>query len=162
MSGSKTDTVPVPLSLADETATVSLAENLARISQPGDILALWGTLGTGKTVFARAFIRALGEADEEVPSPTFTLVQAYDTATATIHHFDLFRLDAPDEAYELGIEEAFADGISLIEWPDKLGGLLPRNRLDIDLTIGDAAGVRHVELTGPGDWMSRLKEAAIG
>lgn len=117
---------------------------LAAIVRPGDVLALHGTLGVGKTAFSRAFIRAAGQACipprqiEEVPSPTFTLVQQYELDRMQIWHFDLYRLCDPEEAWEIGIEEAFADGLSLIEWPDRLGGLLPRTRLDIRLSFMEA------------------------
>jgi tRNA threonylcarbamoyladenosine biosynthesis protein TsaE len=161
MANAKETTSPVLIPLVDETATVSLADKLAAIAAPGDLFALWGTLGAGKTVFARAFIRALGDGEEEVPSPTFTLVQAYETRVGTIHHFDMFRLLSPDEAYELGIEEAFADGISLIEWPDKIGGLLPFERLDVELAIGETEGTRTAQLAGSPAWNARLKEAGI-
>ena len=100
-------------------ATGSLAASLAVLARPGDVIGLSGDLGTGKTSFARAFIAAraalCGAPEEEVPSPTFTLVQTYEMAGETIWHFDLYRLDRAEDAYELGIEEAFADGLCLIE-----------------------------------------------
>ena len=105
------------------------------------MIALKGELGAGKTSFARAFIRARGGDDDEVPSPTFTLVQIYELPGATIWHFDLYRLRDPEEAWELGIEDAFRDGISLIEWPERLGALLPARRLEIALELS-AAGRR--------------------
>lgn len=147
--------------LPDEAATEALAADLAGIAEPGDILALWGDLGTGKTAFARAFIRARGDRNEEVPSPTFTLVQTYDGADGTIYHFDMYRLTAPDEAFELGIEEAFAEGISLIEWPERLGTLLPPGRLDIRLSHGPTPGTRLAVLSGPAEWRDRLKEVGL-
>jgi tRNA threonylcarbamoyladenosine biosynthesis protein TsaE len=107
----------VILDLPDEAATESLARRLAGVARPGDVIALWGGLGAGKTAFARAFVRAAGDPAEEVPSPTFTLVQTYALAAGPCWHFDLYRLQAPDEVWELGIEEAFAGGIVLIEWP---------------------------------------------
>src|SRR5579884_1615816 len=117
------------IDLPDEAATTALAARLAEQARPGDVIALRGDLGSGKTTFARAFIRALG-GGEEVPSPSFTLVQLYELAAATVWHFDLYRLRSPEEAWELGIEEAFAGGIALIEWPERLGALLPERRLD--------------------------------
>jgi tRNA threonylcarbamoyladenosine biosynthesis protein TsaE len=143
--------------LEDEAATAALAGRVAQLARASDVLALAGDLGTGKTVFARAFIRAL-EGDEEVPSPTFTLVQAYDAPAFTVYHFDLYRLESPDEAYELGIEDAFAEGVSLIEWPDRLGSLLPKERLDVALFQGAAETWRRAVLTGYGSWSVRLKE----
>src|SRR5438132_8708462 len=97
--------------LPDEAATAALAARIAALARPGDVIALAGELGAGKTSFARAFIRARtgrdGEVAEEVPSPTFTLVQVYELADATIWHFDGYRLCDPEEAWELGIEDAF-------------------------------------------------------
>jgi tRNA threonylcarbamoyladenosine biosynthesis protein TsaE len=144
--------------LADEAATATLARRIAAVARPGDVIALAGDLGTGKTRFARAFVDAAVGNGEEVPSPTFTLVQTYDSPTGTIWHFDLYRLTRPDEAYELGIEEALADGIALIEWPDRLAGLLPAERLDIDLAYGAEPSARRARLTGHGDWASRLAD----
>lgn len=147
--------------LPDESATEALAGILAAIARPGDVLALAGDLGTGKTVLARAFIRARGDGLEEVPSPTFTLVQTYDLADGMIYHFDLYRLTTADEAFELGIDEAFADGISLIEWPQRLGSRLPAERLDIEIRHGAQPDARHVTLAGTSDWIERLKEAGF-
>lgn len=149
--------------LADEAATASLARALSALVKAGDVIALSGDLGAGKTSFARAFINALpriaGDAPpneaEEVPSPTFTLVQLYERAAATVWHFDLYRLEQAEEAYELGIEEAFSDGISLIEWPERLGGLLPADRLEVDLAFGRAPEARTATLRPYGAWCDR-------
>ena len=131
--------------LADEAATASLARRLAQHARPGDVIALRGDLGSGKTSFARAFI---GEAD--VPSPTFTLVQIYERPPGRIWHFDLYRLQHPEEAVELDIEDAFAEGISLIEWPERLGPLLPAERLDIHFAFGPTPTVRCLRIMGHG------------
>ncbi|RAU23145.1 tRNA (adenosine(37)-N6)-threonylcarbamoyltransferase complex ATPase subunit type 1 TsaE [Paramagnetospirillum kuznetsovii] len=144
------------MNLPDEAATKQLGQKLAALARPGDVIALWGTLGTGKSTLARAFIRALTSPDEEVPSPTFTLVQQYESEAGLIWHFDLYRLEMPDDALELDIEEAFAEGISLIEWPEQLGRHLPKRRLDLRLETGDAEGERRVTLTAHGSWADRL------
>lgn len=144
--------------VADEAATGRVAAALAHLAQPGDVVALAGDLGTGKTAFARAFVRTLADADEEVPSPTFTLVQLYDTDDFTVWHFDLYRLERPEDALELGIEEAFADGVSLIEWPERLGRLLPHNRLDITLSVGTSPEARRIAFTGGPAWTARIEE----
>ena len=143
------------LGLPDETATADLARRLAAIARPGDVIALRGELGAGKTSFARAFIRTLAGDDVEVPSPTFMLAQTYPPG---IWHFDLYRLGTPEEAWEIGIEEAFAGGIALIEWPDRLGPLLPARRLDITLAFADAPTVRAALLNGDAAWQERLAE----
>lgn len=144
------------LHLVDEAATRRLGQTLAKRVRPGDVVALFGTLGTGKSTLARAFIRALTSPDEEVPSPTFTLLQQYEAPDALIWHFDLYRLEKPDDALELDIEEAFADGICLIEWPEQLGRYLPKRRLDVMLETGDAEGERRATLTGHGSWAERI------
>lgn len=148
-------------------ATVVLAQAIAPLLEPGDVVALWGGLGVGKTAFARALIQARGQHQDEVPSPTFTLVQCYDAippARGTIWHFDLYRLSAPDEAWELDIEEAFAEGIAVIEWPDRLGPLLPDGRLDVVLeqSSGHAGDRRTLRLVGPPEWSMRLAAANLG
>ena len=149
------------VALVDAEATWSLAARLAPLARAGDIVALQGGLGAGKTTFARGFINALSRTPEEVPSPTFTLVQTYDTAPAPVWHFDLYRLQDPDEVYELDIEDAFADGISLIEWPERLGPLLPGRALRLRLEI-TADGGRRAAFAGGGNWPDRLKEAGLG
>ena len=153
------DTTVVELELADEAATAALAARIAGLVRPSDVIGLSGDLGTGKTTFARAFIRAAGGADEEVPSPTFTLVQTYDLALGRIYHFDLFRIDRADAAREIGLEDAFIDGISLIEWPERLAGAWPTDRLEIDLAQGARAEARRVRLIGRGRWRDRLAQA---
>ena len=157
--------IRIELALSDEAATEALAARLAGIARSRDVIALRGDLGAGKTVFARAFIRARIDPDEEVPSPTFTLVQVYEPAgrsEATIWHFDLFRLAGAEDALELGIEDAFADAISLIEWPERLGEMLPASRLDVMLAFGTTAGSRRARIEGDAAWRRRLREAGIG
>ncbi len=147
--------------IADEEATRDFAKLLAPFLRGGDILALEGDLGAGKTAFSRALINALPSRGdqpekEEVPSPTFTLVQIYDRAALQVWHFDLYRLEDPEEAYELGIEEAFVEGISLIEWPEKLGFLMPLSRLMINLKYGSSDTERVLSFVGNEKWRERL------
>ncbi len=123
--------------------------------RPGDVVALEGELGAGKTAFARALIRALAGAAEEVPSPTFTLVQTYAAADFDIWHFDLYRLEKPEDAFELGIEDAMAEGVTLIEWPDRLGRYLPRDRITLRLAYGEGEAGRIATIEGD-DWPERL------
>ncbi len=120
-----------------ESETMTLAADIARRVKPGDVLALRGTLGAGKTAFSRGFIQSLCPEVQEVPSPTFTLLQTYDTPDFPVYHFDMYRLKSPDEAYEIGIEDAFAEGVSLIEWPEKIGRLLPSKHWEILFEIQD-------------------------
>ena len=138
----------ITINLDSEDATNALAGKLAGRARIGDVLALQGDLGTGKTVFARAFIRAVCGAETEVPSPTFTLLQVYDDAETPIYHFDLYRLETSDEALELGIDDAFAEGISLIEWPERLGNLLPATCLRLTLSHADRTDAREVRISG--------------
>jgi len=142
-----TDLIPLLFDLPDEAATRRLGAALADRLRPGDVVALGGDLGAGKSTLARALIQALAGPDTEVPSPTFTLVQVYDTPGARIWHFDLYRLEHPDDAVELDIDDAFAEGISLIEWPERLGSLLPARRIDIELAPGAGPMARVARLT---------------
>ncbi len=144
----------IVIDLPDETATAALAARIATVAIPADVIALKGDLGTGKTAFARAFIRACGNQDE-VPSPTFTLVQVYDAGPTEIWHFDLYRIRSPEEAWELGIEDAFIAGISLIEWPERLGRLLPDRRLELRFTFGDGPGARRIVMDPGKEWQTR-------
>lgn len=150
--------------LPDMAATAARAARLAPLLRAGDVVALYGGLGAGKTAFARALIHALqaplGKL-EEVPSPTFSLVQHYQIGQLGLWHFDLYRLTAPEETWELGLEEALATGVSLIEWPERLGSLLPADRLEIYLEIPADAGFeemrRQARLVGYGDWVKRMQ-----
>ncbi len=145
-----------PILLPTETRTAALAARLAPVLRAGDSLLLSGPIGAGKSFFARALIRArLGNPAEEVPSPTFTLVQSYDAGDTEIWHCDLYRLADPFEAVELGLDEAMADAICLIEWPDRLGGAVPDTALSLEF---EATPTGHrVTLDGPGAWAPRLE-----
>lgn len=144
------------LSLPDEAATVALAGRLAPLLRAGDVVTLRGDLGAGKTALARAIIRHLaGDPAEEVPSPTFTLVQTYEHLSPPVWHFDLYRLTDPGEVVELGWEEARA-ACALVEWPERLGPLLPRDRLEVEMTL-DGPEARRAVLTGHGSWAARLE-----
>ena len=144
------------MALIDEAATEALAVRLSEAVSMGDVIALFGDLGIGKSVFARAFIRAYANIDEDIPSPSFTLVQFYAADASPVFHFDLYRLEKSEEVLELGIEEAFAEGVSLIEWPDRLGAWMPENRLEVHLTAGSQESARNVLLIGFGYWQARL------
>ncbi len=121
-----------------EEDTIKIAQDLAKEIRENDVIALHGNLGMGKSVFARALIRACTDDPElDVPSPTFTLVQLYDTPKGQIAHFDLYRLEDPEEIFDIGWEDALSTGITIIEWPDRLGPYLPRERVDIHLQAGD-------------------------
>ncbi|MBT5107229.1 MAG: tRNA (adenosine(37)-N6)-threonylcarbamoyltransferase complex ATPase subunit type 1 TsaE [Rhodospirillaceae bacterium] len=143
-------------------ATKDLAARITRCLRIGDIVALRGPLGVGKTTLARHVIKALGWTESEIPSPTFTLAQLYDLPDFTLWHFDLYRLDKPEDAFELGIEDAFATGVSLIEWPERLGDYLPTGRLDITLSFKADDDARQVDLDGDPSWSDRLDELCNG
>ncbi|MFO1145166.1 MAG: tRNA (adenosine(37)-N6)-threonylcarbamoyltransferase complex ATPase subunit type 1 TsaE [Rhodospirillales bacterium] len=134
------------------------------IVRTGDVLALWGDLGSGRAVFARGFIRAR-TTDEEVPSPTFTLVQTYEPADvkgAAVWHFDLYRLGDPGDAIESSTSRMRLPRRSaLIEWPDRLGPLLPAHRLDLTLSAGDNPNRRRLTIAGDSRWRARLQEAGV-
>jgi tRNA threonylcarbamoyladenosine biosynthesis protein TsaE len=139
--------------LSDLAATGALGARIAAHLKPGDAVALSGDLGAGKTTLARAILTALG-VSETVPSPTFTLVQAYDAPALSVSHFDLYRLKNEAELDELGLEDALEHGAALIEWPERAGARLPENRLDVELRI-EADG-RRALLTGPSRWQELL------
>ena len=145
--------------LADERATVLLGQDIAAALRHGDVLALQGDLGAGKTTLARGLIRALA-ADPvlEVPSPTFTLVQGYE-ARIPVQHFDLYRLSSVDELYELGFEEAGRHGIAIVEWPEKAGGHLPAGSISIELSH-EGEG-RHARITGSPAAVARIERSFL-
>ena len=145
--------------LADEAATARLGAAIAQVLQPGEAVCLSGPLGAGKSTLARALVRALTTPDEDVPSPTFTLVQFYEGPRLKLAHFDLYRLSDPDEAYEIGLEEALEDGAALIEWPQRLQGRLPADRLAIDIQpMGEDGQARRAVLTPHGTFEGRTLE----
>jgi tRNA threonylcarbamoyladenosine biosynthesis protein TsaE len=142
--------------LADEGVTAELGAAIARALEPGEAICLSGPLGAGKSTLARALVRALTTPDEDVPSPTFTLVQFYEGPRLRVAHFDLYRLSNPDEAYEIGLDEALDEGAAIIEWPERLAGQLPRDRLDVEIALEDQG--RSVRLTPHGAWEGRKLE----
>ena len=146
------------MKLPDEAATARLGAAIAGLLKAGEAVCLSGPLGAGKSTLARALVRALTTPDEEVPSPTFTLVQFYQGARLRIAHFDLYRLTDPDEAYEIGLDEALDDGAAVIEWPERLEGRLPPDRLDIEITLDVDSGGRKVRLVPHGAWKGRELE----
>ena len=151
------------LDLAGPDATARLGQAFADLLEPGDVMLLEGQIGAGKTHFARAAITArlarVG-AVEDIPSPTFTLIQTYE-ADCEIWHADLYRLTHPDEVLELGLDEAFETAICLIEWPDRLGSLVPEGALRLGFELRDNGASRHVEIAGEADWAARLARAGI-
>lgn len=145
---------PMIVPLLNLAATEMLARRLASVAQRGDVILLEGPLGAGKTALARAFLRAAADDPQmEVPSPSFTLVQIYDTNIGPVFHYDLWRLDGRNSLTELDWEEAL-DGIVLVEWPDRLGSQRPEAPLTITLRLGEG-DAREATLTG---WEGRLLE----
>jgi len=144
----------IEISLADEAKTNELAEKIASILTIGDVLLLSGPIGAGKTFFCRALIRARTGTTEDIPSPTFTLVQTYPHEKGDIWHCDLYRLTDPEEATELGLEDAFEDSICLIEWPDRLGSIAPDTALNIAFSAHENG--HHARLRCSKLWSDRL------
>lgn len=140
--------------LVHEDATVAFGRALAERLRDGDVLALSGPLGAGKSTLARAIIAALS-GDAEAPSPTFGLVHEYPAAPGTIRHFDLYRLEQAEDVWELGLEDALADGIALIEWPERIAAFLPASTLL--MRIEPAEDDRSLLLRGAAEWPERLR-----
>src|ERR1700749_3279066 len=145
------------IALPDPAATVALGGRIAKGLETGDAVALEGDLGAGKTTLARAILRALG-VTEDVPSPTFTLVQIYETPLLTVRHYDLYRIEKVSEIAELGIDEAIEDGIALVEWPERADGRLPGALLHVGLRATDA-NARTALLSGPAKWTPIFEES---
>ena len=147
--------------LGSASQTAALASALSPTLRPGDSILLAGGLGSGKTHFARALIQTrLAEAGrfEDVPSPTFTLVQVYSDHETELWHVDLYRLSGPDEVAELGLEEAFVRAVCLVEWPERLGNLIPDDALTLRFEMTSTPGERLVRATSScGKWTSRFR-----
>jgi len=145
------------LSIPDPQAMTRFAQRLAPRLRAGDVLLLEGPIGAGKTHFARALVQSLVSRPEEVPSPTFTLVQIYEAPGFDIWHADLYRLTHPDEALELGLTEAFETALCLVEWPEKLGRDRPKTALTLNFSV-EPDDSRTVVLQSDGtDWQERLE-----
>ncbi len=154
------------ISLSSPDATAALGQALAGVLCPGDVILVSGNVGAGKTLFARALIAARLAAaglTEDIPSPTYTLVQTYDDTVCEIWHADLYRLGDPGEVVELGLSEAFENAICLVEWPDRLGTLSPPQALRVDLSMGQGAGERRARLSGDKRrWAATLERVMAG
>lgn len=147
----------IEIELATEADTVALAMRIAPLLHAGDTFLLEGAIGAGKTAFSRALIRARLGRMEDVPSPTFTIVQTYEHSDGDIWHCDLYRLTHPDDAIELGLDEAFISAICLIEWPDRLGTDTPDNAAVFAFRAGDASHSLSIKLHGEMD--ARFRQA---
>ena len=147
--------------LDDVSSSLRLAESIARVATVGDVIGLTGPIGIGKTVFARGFIRFLTHHDEIVPSPTYTLMQVYETGAIPIFHYDLYRIQSYSEVEELGFDAAVAGGITLIEWPESIGPLGGASRLNISFEAGKEGLSNHRLICfDPGlAWQERLSNA---
>ena len=150
------------IELPDARATTRLGQIIAPLLAPGDSVLLYGPLGMGKSTLARGLIRALTTPDEDVPSPTFTLVQFYES-NPPVAHFDLYRLTRPEEAFEIGLDEALDEGCAVIEWPERLGDdparFLGADQLIIE--ISEQGDGRLATVSGVGRWETRLKDLHV-
>ncbi|MBR9650400.1 tRNA (adenosine(37)-N6)-threonylcarbamoyltransferase complex ATPase subunit type 1 TsaE [Thalassovita aquimarina] len=151
---------PLIIDLATPDETASLARAIASALRPGDVILMEGGIGAGKTHFARALIQSLLPEPEDVPSPTFTLVQVYDTPDTEIWHTDLYRLTGPDEAVELGLEDAFETAICLVEWPDRLAELAPDNALTLSFEVTGDEERRVICSWSDNKWNDKLDGVA--
>ncbi|MCB1558571.1 MAG: tRNA (adenosine(37)-N6)-threonylcarbamoyltransferase complex ATPase subunit type 1 TsaE [Alphaproteobacteria bacterium] len=134
---------------SSEAETIAIARDFAKNLAGRVVILLEGDLGAGKSVFSRAVIRALaGNEALDVPSPTFTLVQTYETSIAEIYHFDLYRLEDPEEIFEIGWEDAVSSGIVLVEWPERLGGYRPKKAVTVRISL-QSDGRRLIEIEKP-------------
>lgn len=159
MSDEKTTKTVWRVEIADEAGTIAFAKDLATLLESGDTLTLAGDLGAGKTTFARAVIRELmKDASVEAPSPTFTLMQIYESDAARIVHADFYRIDSAEELEGLGWEEEIEDAIVLVEWAERAPEALPSDRLDLRLSFTDDEnpGARRITLSGYGAFAARL------
>ena len=147
--------------LANLEQTQIIASKLAKIVSPNDVITLSGNLGAGKTTFIQYFIKNLSTEEIEITSPTFNLLHIYKLLNLEIWHFDLYRLKTPDEVYELGIESAFVQGLSIIEWPEIIQDILPKDRLELNLSFSFKDDARILTMKGCGRWASILREQLL-
>lgn len=150
------------IALADADATTRLGAAIAPLLAPGEAVLLYGPLGMGKSTLARGLIRALTTPEEDVPSPTFTLVQFYET-TPPVAHFDLYRLTRPEEAFEIGLDEALDEGAAVIEWPERLGDD-PTDALGPDIlsvALDEDGAARVATVSGAGAWKMKLMDLHV-
>ena len=152
------------LELPDLAATQNLGSLLADRLAVGDVISLSGPLGAGKSALARAIITSANPKETDIPSPTFSLVQTYELADRTpLWHLDLYRIESPEDAMQLGLDDAFVDAVCLIEWPDRLEEFLPKSTLSVHLChavgddLDDEADFRLAKITVPPHWADRLK-----
>ena len=151
------------INLSSPDDTCDFAQRLGGLLGPRDVLLFEGEIGAGKTHFARCLIQSLLLESEDVPSPTFTLVQTYDTSGFEIWHADLYRLTSPDEVVELGLTDAFETALCLVEWPDRLADLSPKNALSIFLEMTEIPGERRMVLRADDQrWANILDQIANG
>ncbi|MEJ1119295.1 tRNA (adenosine(37)-N6)-threonylcarbamoyltransferase complex ATPase subunit type 1 TsaE [Phyllobacterium sp. CCNWLW109] len=149
---------PLSVELANAEDTARLGQDVGLSLRKGDLIALSGDLGAGKSTFARGLIRTIADdADYDVPSPTFTIVQSYPELRLPISHVDLYRLSTADEIDELGLDEALLDGIVLIEWPERADGFLPP--ISLSITLQDHESGRKAFIEGPPDVLARLERS---
>ena len=156
------------LELPDLASTQQLGALLADGLAVGDVISLSGPLGAGKSTLARAIIISANPNEADIPSPTFSLVQTYEMADRTpLWHLDLYRIESPEDAMQLGLDDAFVDAVCLIEWPDRLKELLPKSTLSIYLCqaggddLGDSAGTRLAKIIAPPHWADRLQAVIV-
>ncbi len=150
------------IALANADATTRLGAAIAPLLAPGEAVLLYGPLGMGKSTLARGLIRALTTPEEDVPSPTFTLVQFYET-TPPVAHFDLYRLTRPEEAFEIGLDEALDEGAAVIEWPERLGDD-PTDALGPDIlsvALDEDGAARVATVSGAGAWKMKLMDLHV-
>lgn len=156
-------TAPAPASpwtrFASPQALEAFGAKVAPLLERGEAVCLFGPLGAGKTTFARGLIRALNGADTEAPSPTFTLMQVYEGGRFPLAHFDLYRLKRPEEAFEIGLDEALDIGAAVVEWSERLGADLPPDRLEVRLEATGEGPQEHrrARVQGEGSWLKKVQ-----
>ena len=146
------------IEIADINEMKSFANKIAKLIKPKDIICLRGNLGAGKTTFCQFLIKSILGKDIEVTSPTFNLLHVYDGKEFSIWHFDLYRLKSREEIYEIGIEEALIDGVTIIEWPEIIIDILPKKMLDLSISFLDTSSTRLININGSNQWIEKLSK----